>query len=146
MRFFLYVAIVLVRTFVLYQGLNMIEGFLQGDESKDCWYAQRRRSGRCSEKFDFSDHVVLAIVQYLSIQAFEMYAAERELSHRNGNTTLAGVLASTASKSVSVWLSVVSLGLLYDTSCFFHTPGETVFAMALSVIALWVPSKLIVLG
>ncbi|CAM9577011.1 unnamed protein product [Ectocarpus sp. 13 AM-2016] len=68
-RFLLYVAVMLGRTLGLYFGLNYIQDLVQAEESSNCWYAHLRRSGRCSEHFDFADHVVLAVCQYYAIQA-----------------------------------------------------------------------------
>ncbi|CAM9152247.1 unnamed protein product [Ectocarpus sp. 4 AP-2014] len=68
-RFLLYVAVILGRTLGLYLGLNYIQDLVQPEESSNCWYAHLRRSGKCSEHFDFADHVVLAVCQYYAIQA-----------------------------------------------------------------------------
>lgn len=43
---------------------------VQPEESSNCWYAHLRRSGRCSEHFDFADHVVLGVCQYFAIQVW----------------------------------------------------------------------------
>ncbi|CAN0495363.1 unnamed protein product, partial [Laminaria digitata] len=67
-RLILYVVIVLQRTFLLYLALNFLQGLLQPENSTNCWYSQLRRNGRCSEQFDFADHVVLAVCQYFTIQ------------------------------------------------------------------------------
>ncbi|CAN0231305.1 unnamed protein product [Ectocarpus sp. 6 AP-2014] len=77
-RFLLYVAVILGRTLGLYLGLNYIQDLVQSEESSNCWYAHLRRSGKCSEHFDFADHVVLAVCQYYAIQVFELCCILRE--------------------------------------------------------------------
>ncbi|CAM9959788.1 unnamed protein product, partial [Sphacelaria rigidula] len=68
-RLLLYVGLVLGRSFGLYMAMNVVQDkILQPRESSMCWYASLRRSGTCSERFDFADHVVLAVCQYLAIQ------------------------------------------------------------------------------
>ncbi|CAM9269518.1 unnamed protein product, partial [Hapterophycus canaliculatus] len=67
-RFWLYVAVMLLRTLGLYLGLDFIQDRIQPEESRNCWYAHLRRSGKCSEHFDFADHVVLGVCQYFAIQ------------------------------------------------------------------------------
>lgn len=44
-----------------------------------CWYSDLRHDGRCRERFDFADHGVLFLSQYLAIQTFEMLAVLREV-------------------------------------------------------------------
>ncbi|CAM9951528.1 unnamed protein product [Ectocarpus fasciculatus] len=71
-RFLLYLAVILGRTLGMYLGLNYIQDLVQSEESSNCWYAHLRRSGKCSEHFDFADHVVLAVCQYYAIQASKL--------------------------------------------------------------------------
>ena len=49
------------------------------DESDACWYSGLRHDGRCRERFDFADHGVLFLSQYLAIQTFEVLAVLREV-------------------------------------------------------------------
>lgn len=50
-----------------------------GEEGDSCWYSALRHDGRCRERFDFADHGVLFISQYLTIQTFETLAVLREV-------------------------------------------------------------------
>lgn len=68
-RLLVYVGLILSRAFGLYMAMNVMQDkILQPQESSMCWYASLRRRGTCSERFDFADHVVLAVCQYLAIQ------------------------------------------------------------------------------
>lgn len=49
-----------------------------------CWYSGLRHDGRCRERFDFADHGVLFLSQYLAIQTFEVLAVLREVGKREG--------------------------------------------------------------
>lgn len=48
-------------------------------EGTACWYAPLRKNRFCREQFDFADHVVLFVSQYLSIQTFEAIAILSEV-------------------------------------------------------------------
>ena len=50
-----------------------------GEEGDSCWYSALRHDGRCRARFDFADHGVLFISQYLTIQTFETLAVLREV-------------------------------------------------------------------
>ncbi|CAM9946033.1 unnamed protein product [Pylaiella littoralis] len=125
-RFWLYTAVILVRTLVLYFGLNYVQGeasryrsarltrdaastqvwktlrnvvLVQAKESSNCWYAHLRRSGRCSEHFDFADHVVLGVCQYFAIQVFEFCCIIRE--YRDVSRTASTAAASSLQRKSS---------------------------------------------
>jgi hypothetical protein len=81
-------------------------------------------SHRCREIFDFSDHVVLFVVQYICVVSLEQVAV---------------VLQPTASKTqqLAVFISataitVVSLWYMAMTTAYFHTRLETVVGFALA--------------
>jgi len=63
------------------------------DESDMCWYSGLRHDGRCRERFDFADHGVLFLSQYLAIQTFEVLAVLREVRREGGREGRVGILA-----------------------------------------------------
>eukprot|EP00953_Heterococcus_sp_UTEX-ZZ885_P041375 21111-Heterococcus_DN1.PRE.4 len=69
-RFTLYAVLVLWRTRVLYEGLKWLQWQWGGAAAPvtTCWYAGHTGRGFCRDSFDFSDHVVLFMSQYLAIQ------------------------------------------------------------------------------
>jgi hypothetical protein len=74
-RGLLYVAVMALRTVVLYMGLGLVEKrlvhVLMGHSDHSCWYADLRRGKRCPADFDHSDHIVLLVSHYLAISLFE---------------------------------------------------------------------------
>ncbi|CAM9790856.1 unnamed protein product [Ascophyllum nodosum] len=139
-RFLLYLAVVVIRTGFLYIVLNFLQDLLQGEKSSNCWYAHLRRTGVCSDHFDFADHTVLAVCQYYAIQVFEVYCIleeyldlwraprSKDSKSRPWISTLCAVLPITVCAS----LAGLSLFLLFNTTAFFHARGETLVALLLS--------------
>ena len=68
-RLLLYVAMMLIRGVVLYQGMNQIEHYFHTSDTL-CWYQDWLREDQSTcygRSFDFSDHVVLYMAQILPI-------------------------------------------------------------------------------
>ena len=64
-----YLSLMLLRTTLLYGGLNMVEDWVEsqgffGPRDTDCGYAHLRRSQACKEPWDAADHIVLLTVSF----------------------------------------------------------------------------------
>ena len=74
-RLGLYISIMCIRGFVLYQVLNKAEGLLRSSPPAfACWYQDwlRPNQGNCHGRpFDFSDHIVLYFAQLVPIGMME---------------------------------------------------------------------------
>ena len=51
-RLLLYVALMFVRTLLMYKAKNAVEDWVQGDEGTNCAYAALRRGGMCKENWN----------------------------------------------------------------------------------------------
>lgn len=138
-RFLLYAFIIVWRTFGLYKGLNWLQVQLSDAAltSSSCWYSSQTRSGLCKDSFDFSDHVVLFMAQYISIQMFETCAILHENRKRG---------ARSFSIIVTNLISFAALGGMTDTVAFYHTQRESVYGFIVAVAGVYVPLWIIISG
>jgi hypothetical protein len=135
----LYLFLMLMRTFVLYVGLNEIERRLVrvfvGDHDHSCWYAPLRRNKRCLPHFDHSDHVVLLISHYLAISIFEWFALSIESPMR------------TVKKIVlQCWILLIAFIATYTlffTASFFHSAMENIVALLVAQVCIMLPLYLL---
>uniref|UniRef100_K3WXA5 Uncharacterized protein n=1 Tax=Globisporangium ultimum (strain ATCC 200006 / CBS 805.95 / DAOM BR144) TaxID=431595 RepID=K3WXA5_GLOUD len=138
-RALLYLFLMLMRTFVLYVGLNEIERRLVrvfvGDHDHSCWYAPLRRNKRCLPHFDHSDHVVLLISHYLAISIFEWFALSIESPMR------------TVKKIVlQCWILLIAFIATYTlffTASFFHSAMENIVALLVAQVCIMLPLYLL---
>jgi hypothetical protein len=95
----MYLSIMLLRGFVLYQGMNQVEDtLLRGKPEDGCWYQDLLRPGQAScygRSFDFSDHVVLYFAQILPIGLYET------LDFLYNNSKAANTTTTTVYRSLS---------------------------------------------
>ncbi|KAG5185481.1 hypothetical protein JKP88DRAFT_354184 [Tribonema minus] len=138
-RFLLYAVLALWRTRVLYKGLKWLQRSALGDAhgADDCWYAQHTWRGVCRNGFDFSDHVVLFMAQYLAIQMFETFATLHENRKR---------FARVASAAVGALVSFVALGGMFDTVAFFHTRTESIVGFVVAAVGTFLPLWVLMTG
>ncbi|GAB5031804.1 Hypothetical protein NocV09_00700670 [Nannochloropsis oceanica] len=136
-RLGLYAFVIMFRTGVLLMCLNRVQAWVQAEESDACWYSGLRHDGRCRERFDFADHGVLFLSQYLAIQTFEVLAVLREA------TSLPHLLLCITTACL---ISLISLVGFYDTVSFFHTRLESVVGVVLSFLTVQLPLMLIASG
>lgn len=136
-RLFLYIAVIAFRTLVLFKFLNFLQHTFQDEEHGECWYAEDRADRRCRNHFDFADHGVLFITQYMAVQTFESIAVLREY------TSLLHLLVCMCSAGA---MNIVALMGLYHTVSFFHSRVESIVAVALAVLFVQVPLLLIASG
>lgn len=100
-------------------------------------------------QFDFSDHIVLSIVQYILPNMLELYYILQQTSsiHNAVNHSVLNKKEDDLSKNVwyivpimiCLFFIVVNLRLLLLTSMFFHTPLENLTALFISYLCGFVP-------
>uniref|UniRef100_A0A7S2V6Y4 Uncharacterized protein n=1 Tax=Fibrocapsa japonica TaxID=94617 RepID=A0A7S2V6Y4_9STRA len=135
-RLGMYLLIIMVRTFVLYLLWDMVERqFFAASDS--CWYEAKRGTKGCKDRFDSADHVVLFLVQYLSILAVEATATAHEMADQR--------LVQLLSWSYTVVLGGASLLAIFGTAAYFHSVPETVVAVVFSLV-VWLPLYTILSG
>jgi hypothetical protein len=96
---------------------------------------------RCYNEFDYSDHIVLFVVQYVFISAIEIaYVLERR-SRTRQPLTIASLLGSADALTVipAAALILLSLRGALFTSMFFHTVAENLTALAVIIVFAFVP-------
>ncbi|EKU21300.1 hypothetical protein NGA_0353900, partial [Nannochloropsis gaditana CCMP526] len=136
-RLGLYAAVIMFRTAVLLMLLNRVQAWVQAEEGDTCWYSALRHDGRCRERFDFADHGVLFISQYLAIQTFETVAILREAR------SLLHLVTCLASACL---ISLLSLVGFYDTVTYFHTRTESLMGVLISLVTVQLPLMLVASG
>jgi hypothetical protein len=134
-RLALYVFIILWRYFMLYRLPKLL--WWHEKVGTDCWYAMLTYRGTCRTYFDFSDHVVLFIGQYLAIQMFETFATLRE-SRIRWHKTLSVIVATL--------VSMAALGGTFDTVAFFHTREESAGGFVVALVGVFLPLWVIMTG
>eukprot|EP01084_Bolivina_argentea_P182158 314530_1 len=132
-RLALYIVLIVWRMF-LYLWPKWLMGERSSRDIQACWYAEYTSSGTCRLEFDFSDHVVLFLGQYVSIQTFETFAAMREKCKR-WLTVL-----------VTIMVSICALGGMFDTIAFFHSRQESIAAFILVSVTVYLPLWLLMSG
>jgi len=136
-RLLLYGVVFFVRTFLLYKGLGWLQSSLQPAVGADCWYAAFARSNKClSDNFDFSDHIVLYVANYLVPAAVELsYAYTTVVTVGGTMQWLRYVPVACAALAMSL---VTLRGVLF-TTMFFHTPLESLVGLAVVLVSVVLP-------
>eukprot|EP00618_Florenciella_parvula_P002044 CAMPEP_0119479974 /NCGR_PEP_ID=MMETSP1344-20130328/8998_1 /TAXON_ID=236787 /ORGANISM="Florenciella parvula, Strain CCMP2471" /LENGTH=293 /DNA_ID=CAMNT_0007514253 /DNA_START=125 /DNA_END=1007 /DNA_ORIENTATION=+ len=101
-RLLLYVALMFVRTLLMYKAKNAVEDWVQGDEGTNCAYAALRRGGMCKENWNMADHVVLLMLHHIAVCGSELSAAVARAKERQENPTLVAELDVSAAEKESV--------------------------------------------
>lgn len=116
-RLLSYAALLIWRALVLYYFLGEIveSTFDVAKRPPTCWYQHLRRKNACASNFDFADHVVLYVVNYLLVLESERFA------HR-----------STKATDKDVWREILTtlfqLACVYSqlvTASYYHSPEES---------------------
>eukprot|EP01065_Artemidia_motanka_P051126 TRINITY_DN8915_c2_g1_i1.p1 TRINITY_DN8915_c2_g1~~TRINITY_DN8915_c2_g1_i1.p1 ORF type:complete len:272 (+),score=62.48 TRINITY_DN8915_c2_g1_i1:81-818(+) len=91
-------------------------------ETSQCWYSSHRRSGRCSEAWDPSDHIFFVAVQYCGAL---------------GLTSACDLTGPRMMRAVWVSTLVVGVALLsLQTALFYHTVPESLAALVCAGLLL----------
>ena len=135
-RLCLYAVIFLVRMLVLYKAMGWVQSSLQPLPGGDCWYAPYTRHNAClGEQFDFSDHIVLYVANYLAPAAVEVAYAHTNLASTGGGTWLR---YSPAVGSAFIMGLVTLRGILF-TCMFFHSPLESLVGLGVVSLGVLLP-------
>eukprot|EP01034_Spumella_vulgaris_P027840 gene27840-34621_t len=105
--------------------------------------------GSCRMEFDFSDHVVLAIVQYIIPSMLELYYLLQRTSnsHNANNHSASNTPKEELSKSVwyimpimaCVAIIALNLRIILFACMFFHTPAENLAALLIALVFGFLP-------
>jgi hypothetical protein len=89
-------------------------------------------------EFDFSDHVVLAIVQFITPCMLEMGHTFSFWSVHNRSHALQiiGFL-------IAFGMILIQVRSLFFTSLYFHTPAENIVGLCIAVISVLLPMCLL---
>mmetsp|Transcript_30503 Transcript_30503/g.29131 ORF Transcript_30503/g.29131 Transcript_30503/m.29131 type:complete len:302 (+) Transcript_30503:128-1033(+) len=132
-RLILYILIILYRMYVLYQGGEYVQTLLRenyGGSDNSCWYFDLIKGTRCKNHFDFSDHIVLYLVQYIIPSTLELtyiYIQHYKNNKKIKDTILKYFVPILASLFV---ICVSTRGILL-TCTFFHTGLESLTAVGI---------------
>jgi len=144
----LLIFLIAYRTLVLYHVLNFIQDVIQKyfqfstpQDEGSCWFAKYRKHGDCGTEFDFSDHVVLFMVQYIFV-AWVFIKILRSLEKEFKNDQI-------FSKSILFYGSyiIASLCVLLPSACmfgtvtYFHTFYENITALWIVIAFVELPFR-----
>ena len=136
-RLGVYVFVFALRTFVLYKALGWLQAGLQPRPGSDCWYASYTRGSVCgSDNFDFSDHIVLYVANYLVPAALEAAYAYTSLLTAGGSLPW---LRYAPVAAASLLMATLTLRGVLFTCMFFHTPLESIVGLGVVSGAVLVP-------
>ncbi len=137
-RLFMYVHLFIFRLVVLYLFLNSVQGYalepLHSHLSESCWYSKLRK---CSNQFDFSDHIVLFLVNFLFPIAIESSWIIHEALPKFGGSVK--WIRCVPTLICSLLLSVFCFRSMMFTALYFHTPAESIAALVIVAIACVFP-------
>ena len=135
-RLMLYLVLFLVRMLVLYKALGWVQSSLQAPPGSSCWYAPYTKHSLClADQFDFSDHIVLYVVNYLAPAAIEVAYAHTALAATGGGTWL----RYSPAVGAACILSLITLRGLLFTCMFFHSPLESAVGLAVATLGVLLP-------
>lgn len=135
-RLVLYLVLFLVRMLVLYKALGWVQSSLQPSPGSLCWYAPYTKHSLClADQFDFSDHIVLYVANYLAPAAIEVAYAHTALSATGGGTWL----RYSPAVGAACILSLITLRGMLFTCMFFHSPLESAVGLGVVTLGLLLP-------
>lgn len=96
---------------------------------------------RCREQFDFSDHIVLFISHYFVPCSLEIAAILVKIQCKlpYGFTQTAGLMYYSVPLLVCFTLVGFNIKSTLDTSTYFHTFAENLFALFLTIVFVGLP-------
>jgi len=166
-RLLFYILLLNLRGFVLYLGANAFEEHVvhqywmtAGDIENGCWYKETLKAHQKSEDcygrlFDFSDHVVLFLANYLAIFVAEVLIIYSQpfwddAATTTTTTTTTGKLQTKQGEPgclfticamfntifvfLFAYLHVIVCHALYQTTAYFHTAAEVFVGYVVSLI------------
>ena len=137
-RLVMYVFLFIFRLVVLYIFLNSLQGYalepLDSHLSESCWYSKLRN---CSNRFDFSDHIVLFLVNFLFPITIESSWIIHEALPKFGGSVK--WIRCVPTLMCSLVLSVFCFRSMMFTALYLHTPTESIVAFLIVVSACFFP-------
>mmetsp|Transcript_30653 Transcript_30653/g.43991 ORF Transcript_30653/g.43991 Transcript_30653/m.43991 type:complete len:328 (-) Transcript_30653:362-1345(-) len=157
-RLLLYLGIIIFRMVVLYILPFRMQQWLSSPSSvQSCWCDSLVSKKKCSNEFDFSDHLVLAVVQYIIPSVLESHVSLVLITIRLPHSFISKIfypdqgnnaLISTSNKPSSIYDVVVlchvcslvaSIGIvllnfrsIFFTCRYFHTPFESIIGFCIA--------------
>lgn len=143
-RLLVYMLVFVARTIILYKALGWVQTALQPDSGSSCWYAVYTKHNTClSDNFDFSDHVVLYVANYMVPAVLEAAYAYTSLVTLSMNGTVQWLRYAPVIGASLIMTLLTFRGLLF-TCMFFHSPLES--AVGMGVVSLFILAPLYVLA
>jgi len=138
-RLALYVAVLFLRGFVLYLGVNAIEGAIIKDAPESCWHDDWMKEGTSScrgYEFDYSDHVVLYFGQMLALPLAEVMHSLYIDQFWGESTKVCGTRTwyPKILVVVLVYLYFITFLNAYLTASYFHTGLEIAVGYFVSLL------------
>lgn len=164
-RLLFYILLLNLRGFFLYLGANALEGLVHqfwmtatnnsSNSENECWYKETLKSHQKSGEdcygrlFDFSDHVVLFLANYLATFVAEILIIYSQPFWDAAATTTGklqtkqsdpgrlftkGAMFNAFFVSLFVYLHIIVCHALYQTTAYFHTAAEVLVGYAVSLI------------
>ena len=137
-RLLVYMYLFVFRLAVLYFFLNSLQSYylepLDSQSSQSCWYSKLRK---CTTKFDFSDHIVLFLVNFLFPVTIESSWIIHEALPKFGGSVK--WIRCVPTLICSLVLCVFCFRSMMFTALYFHTPAESIAALLVVLIACFFP-------
>mmetsp|Transcript_18834 Transcript_18834/g.31530 ORF Transcript_18834/g.31530 Transcript_18834/m.31530 type:complete len:279 (-) Transcript_18834:167-1003(-) len=152
-RLIVYTFIFAFRTILLYLIPMYIQDALQDTSENDtllCWCKEFVSSKRCRLLFDFSDHIVLNLVQYILPCVLEIHYCWYNYSHSSQDIEARQkqgfILPPFRSNMASYLVTIVALVIIgfnlrsiLFTSMFFHTHAENAVGFLIAALLAYRP-------
>lgn len=163
-RLLFYILLLNLRGFFLYLGANALEGHVHqfwmtatnnsSNSENECWYKETLKAHQKSgedcygQLFDFSDHVVLFLANYLAIFVAEILIIYSQPFWDAAVTTTGklqtkqsdpgrrftkGAMFNAFFVSLFVYLHIIVCHALYQTTAYFHTAAEVLVGYIVSL-------------
>ena len=139
LRLLVYVCIFVFRTVVLYMLADFVQFEVQSRPDEDCWYAKYVSSHSCiGEVFDFSDHIVFFIANYLIPVATELAFIGAKI-YTSRLSVMINLLRFSLPIISCIILAFLSYRVVYYTSAYFHSFSECLFGYVVVVATVGWP-------
>lgn len=139
LRLLVYICIFVFRTVVLYMLADFIQHEVQPTPDEDCWYYKYVSSHSCiNEVYDFSDHIVFFVANYLIPVATELAFVGAKI-YTSKLSVILNLLRFSLPISSCIILATLSYRIIFNTSAYFHTLSECLFGYILVVVTIGWP-------
>lgn len=135
----IYFMIAVFRAYILYLLPYYLTEISTASTTSKCWCPTLVSNKKCLLNFDFSDHIVLSIVQYVFPAMLELnYIFINKFSgvSKSNMSTLLFYLFYSGPILFLLLIIGINLKLMFFTTLFFHSPIENIVGMLLGLIWL----------